>query len=451
MNLILKGDNTQILLATERHKAVFAVVDLDFCQASHDEKSFAQNPKFPTTSTGQTINDRDYSRDDVAQSLVEQYAIDLEPLLLINTSPTSEGTPIINEKGIVVSGNNRIMSLKLAAHSYTDKYKTYTSYLLDNLRQFGLAGYADDIVSFFSDNANKAVVLVRIDYDAKITNTELLAKYNQSYMKGKSEVDKAIELSKSLSTNLTCSNDIPRIVAQFDTLPQLFADTKTSKLLFDKLINCNILTINEQKTYFSNGNFSTSGKSLIEFVLLAMVLQPQTLTLCANAGVKNITNKVISCLSLLMETKTLKATYNLISFVENCVKIAYQLTLLDISPNLKLETLLKSRSLFGDDEGFMYDFKSLVLFVFLQELPLKTFKDSIKGYNYSAVQAEANSLFGGQMDNDPDKAFNHYFVQKIVLLKDWNVIKRSTTNPTASKIIDIYNRSQDHLQKINNL
>lgn len=440
MNDKIIGQPTQIILAVERHQAVYAVCSLDDCQASHNEITFSQNSNFPTTKAGETINDRDYSKDEVAQGIVESYALHLEPLLLINTSPTSEGSPIIAVNGVVVSGNNRVMSLKLATQKYPEKYAEYVQYLQQQAHQFGIK---EDI------NKIKKPVLVRIDYDAKILNTELLSKYNQSQMKGKSELDKAIELSKTLLTKIACSNDIPRLVALFDTLPQLFGDAKYSRLLFEKFVNCNILTTSEQKTYFSNGVFSNSGKTLVELTLLAMVLKPQVLALCTNAGVKNVTNKVISCLSFLMENKTLPQEYRLIDNIDECVKIAYRISIMDAPPNLRFKLLLESQNLFSNEQT-TYSFKSLIFYIFLQELPLKHFKEAIKGYNFSADQTQNDSLFGDIVQTTPSQAFDYYFTQKVVDNAQTGIVAYIKKNIRPVRLSYLYQRAQERLTQLKN-
>ena len=107
----------------------FAIVELDEIKASHNEKTFQNTEGYPLDANGENINDRNYQADVNAQNKVREFAMDLQPDRLITTGVTPSGTPIINVDGIVVSGNNRTMSLKLTLSEYPEKYEDYKNYL----------------------------------------------------------------------------------------------------------------------------------------------------------------------------------------------------------------------------------------------------------------------------------------------------------------------------------
>ena len=72
-----------------------------------------------------------------------EFAQNLEPERLITTSRTPSGSPIITIDGIVVSGNNRTMSLKLAAKNYPEKYKAYYDFLDEEKEALSTYGSSD--------------------------------------------------------------------------------------------------------------------------------------------------------------------------------------------------------------------------------------------------------------------------------------------------------------------
>ena len=115
----------------ETRNSHFAIMEIDDVLPSHNENSFESNGPagYPEDENGENINDRNYTDDKNAQAKVIEFAQNLEPERLITTSRTPSGTPIVNDKGIVVSGNNRTMSLKRAIASHPEKYKEYTEFL----------------------------------------------------------------------------------------------------------------------------------------------------------------------------------------------------------------------------------------------------------------------------------------------------------------------------------
>ena len=94
---ITKGKEISIKLPNgEARDAQFALVELDQLVPSHNYRTFASSEGYPLTETGHNINDRNYSGDQAAQGAVINYAQNLDPTLLITTSRTPDGTPIIN-------------------------------------------------------------------------------------------------------------------------------------------------------------------------------------------------------------------------------------------------------------------------------------------------------------------------------------------------------------------
>lgn len=137
----LSGKTRKLLLPNgEEHKAVYAIVDLSEILASHNEETFANTVGYPTDSTGHNINDRNYKDDVAAQQNVEKIAKELNPEGLISLTSTPAGTPVINADGIVVSGNNRVMSLKLAVKKYPENYEAYKKQLAEDVDVFGFGG-----------------------------------------------------------------------------------------------------------------------------------------------------------------------------------------------------------------------------------------------------------------------------------------------------------------------
>lgn len=144
----LKGRSRKLILPNgEEHSAFYAIVDLNDIKASHNEVTFSDTIGYPIEN-GRNINDRNYKDDIAAQRNVQKIAENLNPETLISLSSTPSGTPIINKDGIVVSGNNRVMSLKLALKQYPENYEKYKNQLSEDLGVFGFSFENLDNIKF---------------------------------------------------------------------------------------------------------------------------------------------------------------------------------------------------------------------------------------------------------------------------------------------------------------
>jgi hypothetical protein len=111
-----EGDDDQIQAGKELISGKWKLVEADTPTASHDEINFHKTPGFPTTEDGSTINDRDYGHDKAAQEIVMEIGADYDGRAVSVDNPV-----IVTKDGIVISGNNRTMSGKIAAMKGTDK------------------------------------------------------------------------------------------------------------------------------------------------------------------------------------------------------------------------------------------------------------------------------------------------------------------------------------------
>jgi len=161
---LLKGRNRKLILPNgEEHIATYVIVNLNDIKASHNEVTFSDTEGYPKNELGININDRNYKGDISAQNNVYKIAENLNPENLISLSSTPSGTPIIDKNGIVVSGNNRVMSLKLAAKKYPDNYEKYKKQLTEDLGVFGFTIDNLDNIKFdkpFTDYIEEAKNLI---------------------------------------------------------------------------------------------------------------------------------------------------------------------------------------------------------------------------------------------------------------------------------------------------
>lgn len=132
----------------EQLAARFEIVDVSTLTPSHDPtRGFAANSKYPAG-----VQERDYAKRREEQLKVDRMARDLIPDLIANRNAGAvDGTPVVDQRGIVLSGNGRTMAIQLAYARNTAA--GYTEHLREQARDFGIRASAINRV--------KAPILVR--------------------------------------------------------------------------------------------------------------------------------------------------------------------------------------------------------------------------------------------------------------------------------------------------
>lgn len=403
----------------QKHEAQYAVVELDSILASHDEETFADTPGYPKNAAGNNLNDRNYATDKAAQQLVEDYAQNLDPDLVLSLSSTPEGTPIITESGIVVSGNNRTMSMKLARKRYPERWKHYQAELKNELPTFFI--YDEAAIA-----SMKAPVLVRIDYDFGDLTTTNMAKYNASSMKAKSPVDKAVELSTTLREQALCETRIPDILNEFDTLSEFYASVSATQRIIKALQQCSVFNEQDVAAYVDKGMLTEDGKTLLETVLAALILQPNTLRTANRDGVRALRQAVVNALPALLANKSLPSERTLVPLINAAIdqQAAF------VASGLSYCDFIMQGNLFGESETDPRVFALNRLMVSGQ----KRFRDAITKYSDNQKGQQGTSMFADQSVS-PQEAFEAFIFKSLSAadqecIVNWN--KRRTDAPAAT-------------------
>ena len=287
-------------------KCHYKIVEADAPTASHDEKTFAPSKGFPTTKDGKSVNDRDYQNDADAQESVRKIASNFNSLAL-------ESPPIVTKDGIVISGNNRTMSSKLAAKQGTDK--AYLQDLHDMADEYGiepedLNGFENPRLILETDNEHEG------DY-----TTEEFAKFNRDTKKTMNNVEKAVKLTKTLNAEKIQS--IAESLQGYDTMGELYADTKGSQEFVNKLITAGIIGENEKAQYCrTDGTLNDTGKDFCETVLVGCVLNEDNIRKLDGAGGKRIRQKLVRAILPLIENKGTGKEYSFNTELNDAVNIA---------------------------------------------------------------------------------------------------------------------------------
>ncbi len=435
---IIYGKEIQIKMPNgESHNAKFAIVDLDNILASHNEKSYGSTVGYPTDANGENVNDRNYTGDVSSQSKIIEFAQNLEPDRLITTSRTPSGTPIISIDGIVVSGNNRTMSLKLAVADFPEKYREYLEFLRDEIDAFGfdnkylgaslLMGDSIPLPGSSFNEPKRAVfkhpVLVRIDYDFPSYNALELSKYNKDTKKSERPIDKVLKLGKILETSTTCTNIISTVVGNYETFTEFYANSSDQKKIKESLINCNILTTQEIPAYYSETGFTEQGKELIENLLAGLVLSKDALVASNEGGARAFRQTIITSLPVLTANKAL-GEESLNNAINEAIIMQSQMS----SGRISFQDYIAQTNMFGEktSEQGMYMNRLFVA-------GRNTFKKSIEAYNASVIDSRGASLFGEQPSKE--EIFNVHIKNKIDA-KDCSLIENSFKNEIPTSAIE---------------
>ena len=314
-------------------KCHYKIVEAEAPTASHDERTFAPSKGFPTTKDGKSVNDRDYQNDADAQESVRKIASNFNSLAL-------ESPPIVTKDGIVISDNNRTMSSKLAARQGTDK--AYLQDLREMADEYGiepedLNGFENPRLILETDNEHEG------DY-----TTEEFAQFNRDTKKTMNNVEKAVKLTKTLNAEKIQS--IAESLQGYDTMGELYADTKGSQEFVNKLISAGIIGENEKAQYCrTDGTLNDTGKDFCETVLVGGVLNEDNIRKLDGVGGKRIRQKLVRAILPLIENKGTGKEYSFNTELNDAVNIAVTVAKdHDTFPDVK--TYLSQGNLFGEKE-----------------------------------------------------------------------------------------------------
>lgn len=326
-------------------KGTYKVISADDVLASHNELTFGKTTGFPVNKDGKTLNDRDYETDENAKKEVVRIAQKLDDRAISQT-------PIVNKQGIVLDGNNRTMSRKLAAKNSTDL--EYVNALNEQAELYGIN--PENIKGI------KNPMLVFVPTEDLPLTTETFAKFNKSEKKGQSPIEKAVSISKTISDRTR--RILANIYDDAFNVSEVMNNPKDVKKIIDLLQQEGILQPNELPTYFDiEKNVATkSGTQLMESILLGSAFNEETLRGLENDNMGNAKKRLIESIAPLIRNASLKDNA-LIDDIQNAIKLlskakAAESSVLDIVSQIDMfsdETYSAAEvavALMLDDSGF---------------------------------------------------------------------------------------------------
>ena len=307
----VEGDEDEIAVGKEIVSGKWRLVEADTPTASHDERTFNKTKGFPTTGDGSTINDRDYEKDRAAQEIVIDIGMDYDMRALSFDSPV-----VVTKDGIVISGNNRTMSSKIAARQGTDA--KYIEALKKKAKKFGFT--PEDVSKFKHPR-----VIFETDENEGYS-TALFAKFNSDDKKAMNPIEEAVKVSKIIKQETVEAIAIK--ISNFETLGELYADKKAPREIFDTLISAGVIGKNQLPKYYTEQTGITGdGKNFIETALLGSVLTENNIRGLNREGCKSIRQKLVRAITPLVENKGMDG-YSVTKELNSGVDIAMQVALL---------------------------------------------------------------------------------------------------------------------------
>jgi hypothetical protein len=281
----------------------YKLVSADEVLASHSEETFGKTEGFPINEQGKTVNDRDYETDKAAQSEVIRIAGKLDERAISQT-------PIVTKDGIVVDGNNRTMSRKLAAKQGTDA--SYIEALKQDADMYGID--PNEI-----DNVKNPMLVFEAEQEIPYTTKEF-SRFNKAEKKEKSPIEKAVELSKTVTDRFR--RMLGSIYDKAKNPSDVTSNASTMSDIRDLLLAEGILQPNELPRYINpeTGTATKEGVAFLETLLIGSALSENAIRTLDNEGMGNAKRRIVE--SVVQITKNAGLGVNsLQKNIENGIKL----------------------------------------------------------------------------------------------------------------------------------
>jgi hypothetical protein len=304
-----EGDDDEVFAGKETIAGKWKLVEADTPIASHDETTFHKTPGFPTGKDGATINDRDYGHDKAAQEAVVSIGADFDGRALKVDNPI-----IVTKDGIVISGNNRTMSSKIAARKGTDT--KYIEALKKRAKKFG---FTEEQVGQFKNPR----VVFEVE-NSEGYSTDQFAKFNQSSKKEMGPTEKAVKVSKMIKPETV--KNIANKISEYETLGELYRSGKDTYEIIEEFVKAGLIGEYESDRYWANGAITDDGKTFIETSLVGSIMNESNIRGFERPGCKSIRAVLARAIIPLIENKDMDG-YSINRELNEAVDIAMQVAI----------------------------------------------------------------------------------------------------------------------------
>ena len=381
----VEGAENEITLANgETLKGWYMLVESGAATPSHNATSgFARSEGFPVDENGQTVNDRDYERDQNAQLVTRQMADQYD-------SRAIQNVPVVSRDGVVLSGNGRTMAGELAARQNSDG--AYIEHLRKYPQQFG---FTPEQVEGMQ---HPRVVFVP-DVDMPYT-TETFAKFNQQDMKSQSRTEQSVKMGKTVDD--ATFGRIVRSINAFDTLGDFYNDPKAAPTAIGELHKAGVINQMQVAEMMDGEKVSGQGRQMLENMLIGKAFEGNPDAVRQLAEFPAMRQSIVSALAEVANNIKLGEDYSLESEMAQAINLAYQARKSGgIGAGEKVSGFARQQSLFPFDEGeTVADYTNatvLMLADCLNDGRVSQLKKVLAIYNDHAAQSAAGQydIFSG--------------------------------------------------------
>ncbi|MBR6133071.1 MAG: strawberry notch family protein, partial [Bacteroidales bacterium] len=381
----VEGAENEITLANgETLKGRYMLVESGAATPSHNATSgFARSEGFPVDENGQTVNDRDYERDQNAQLVTRQMADQYD-------SRAIQNVPVVSRDGVVLSGNGRTMAGELAAQQNSDG--AYIEHLRKYPQQFG---FTPEQVEGMQ---HPRVVFVP-DVDMPYT-TETFAKFNQQDMKSQSRTEQSVKMGKTVDD--ATFGRIVRNINAFDTLGDFYNDPKAAPAAIGELHKAGAINQMQVAEMMDGEKVSGQGRQMLENMLIGKAFEGNPDAVRQLAEFPAMRQSIVSALAEVANNIKLGEDYSLESELAQAINLAYQARKSGgIGAGEKVSGFARQQSLFPFDEGeTVADYTNatvLMLADCLNDDRVSQMKKVLAIYNDHAAQSAAGQydIFSG--------------------------------------------------------
>lgn len=358
----------------------YVLTEAGAATASHDvNNAYKPTEGFPIDENGQSVNDRDYERDEDARKISRSIADNYDSRAL-------QSVTVVDNNGITLSGNGRNIAGELAAQQGTDG--AYIDYLREFPQKYGLT--AEQVQSMQHPRVHFVPDEV-LPYDAAT-----FARFNAQEMKSQSKPEAAVKLGKVVSDNTF--GHIVRSLAQYDRLSDFYANEKDANGAIMELVKAGVVNDKQLPELRTGDALSAAGRELLENTLIGKVFQsnPDAVRqIIAQPGIKQ---SIVMALSEIAHNRTLDNGYDLSEELSNAVDLVVRAKQADpdtYKEGMPVSPFGRQQGLFDDELGYkrVTDATTLLLADILNSTKPSDLRKVLATYN-----AEGETAANGQLD-----------------------------------------------------
>ncbi len=330
----IDGDADEITLPNgESVNGHYVLTESGAASASHQATNgFAETDGFPVDENGQSVNDRDYKRDQEAQEVTRSMASDYDSRAL--QSPV-----VVSREGVVLSGNGRTMAGEIAAQNGTDK--KYNDYLRTHANKYG---FTEEQVNGYEHPRLLFVPDADMPYTA-----ETFAKFNQREQKSQNKTEQAVKMGKVVDDALF--GRVMQTIGTYDTLGEFYGDDAATHGVVKELAAAGVIPQTEMAQLFDGGKLSDAGQAMVEGVLIGKVFQANPDAVREITEVKSMRQSVMAALQEIVTNSRLGGGYDLSQELAEAVDLVYKARKAGYKAGMRVSEYAGQGNLFQLEDG----------------------------------------------------------------------------------------------------